>query len=119
MRVASIPAALMAALVGYGRIIALALTASKAARARRDQNASWIFAICLTKPLGSTRLNLFVRKPVVLARSDPDAVVPAETKGATLPQPVGFFVAASLLIAKTGAIKPLTRSPQSGLAEAA
>ena len=104
-----ISAALVAAMVGYGSTIALVLAAAKAVGASPDQTASWVLAKCLTKAVGSASLSLYARVPVVLAWSTPSAALIAATAGLTMPQAVGAFVTAGVLIALTGAIKPLGR----------
>jgi len=110
MRISLISSALVAALVGYGSTIALVLAAAQAVGATPDQTASWVLAICLTKAVGSAGLSLYARVPVVLAWSTPGAALIAATSGITLPQAVGAFVTAGLLIALTGALKPLGRA---------
>ena len=71
------------------------------------QTASWVLAICLAKAAGSAALSFNARVPVVLAWSTPGAALIAATSGITINQAVGAFVLAGLLIALTGAIKPL------------
>ena len=100
----------MAALVGYGSTIALVLSAAAAVGASAEQTASWVFAICLAKALGSALLSWTARVPVVLAWSTPGAALIAATQGITMPEAVGAFVLAGLLIALTGAVKPLGRA---------
>lgn len=109
MRVSLFSAALVAALVGYGSTIALLLAAATAVGASPAQTASWIFAICLAKAIGSASLSLWARVPVVLAWSTPGAALIAATTGITMPQAVGAFVLAGGLVALTGAVKPLGR----------
>lgn len=104
-----ISAALVAALVGYGSTIALVLAAAQAVQASPAQTASWVLAICLAKAAGSAGLSLSTRTPVVLAWSTPGAALIAATSGLTMAQAVGAFVATGLLIALTGALKPLGR----------
>ena len=107
MRISLISAALVAALVGYGSTIALILAAAHAVGASPPQTASWVLAICLAKAAGSAALSFNARVPVVLAWSTPGAALIAATSGITINQAVGAFVLAGLLIALTGAIKPL------------
>lgn len=109
MRISMISAALVAALVGFGSTIALVLAAAQAVGASPDQTTSWVLAVCLAKGLGSAGLSLYARVPVVLAWSTPGAALIAATAGLTMPQAVGAFVAAGLLIALTGAVRPLGR----------
>lgn len=107
MRVSMISAAVVAALVGYGSAIALVLAAAQAVGATPGQTASWVLAICLAKAAGSAALSWHARVPVVLAWSTPGAALIAATSGITMPQAVGAFVLAGVLIALTGAIRPL------------
>ncbi|MGB8812646.1 MAG: benzoate/H(+) symporter BenE family transporter [Paracoccaceae bacterium] len=109
MRLSLFSAALVAALVGYGSTIALLLAAAAAVGATPAQTASWIFAICLAKAVGSAGLSLWARVPVVLAWSTPGAALIAATSGITMPEAVGAFVLAGGLIALTGALRPLGR----------
>lgn len=109
MRISLFSAALVAALVGYGSTIVLVLTAATAVGASPAQTASWVFAVCLAKAAGSAILSSWHRVPVVLAWSTPGAALIAATQGLNIHQAVGAFVAAALLIAATGAIRPLGR----------
>ncbi len=109
MRISLFSAALVASLIGYGSTIALVLAAATAVGATPAQTASWIFAICLAKAIGSAGLSLWSRVPVVLAWSTPGAALIAATQGITMPEAVGAFVLAGGLIALTGAMRPLGR----------
>jgi len=104
MRISMIAAALVAALVGYGSTIALVLAAAQAVGATEAQTASWVLAICLVKAIGSAGLSLYARVPVVLAWSTPGAALIAASSGISMPEAVGAFVLAGLLVAATGAI---------------
>jgi benzoate membrane transport protein len=110
MRISMLSAALVAALVGYGSTIALVLAAAQAVGATPAQTASWVLAICLAKGVGSAGLSLYARVPVVLAWSTPGAALIAATAGLTMAEAVGAFVTTGLLIALTGAVKPLGRA---------
>ena len=110
MRISMLSAALVAALVGYSSTIALVLAAAAAVAATPAQTASWVLAICLAKAAGSACLSLYARIPVVLAWSTPGAALIAATSGITMAQAVGAFVVAGLLIALTGAVKPLEKA---------
>ena len=107
MRISMIAAAVVAALVGYGSTIALVLAAAQAVGATEAQTASWVLAICLVKAIGSAGLSLYARVPVVLAWSTPGAALIAASSGISMPEAVGAFVLAGLLVAATGAIGPL------------
>lgn len=109
MRLSILSSALVAALVGYGSTIALVLSAAAALGATADQTASWVFAICLAKAVGSGLLSIWKRVPVVLAWSTPGAALIAATEGVSLAQAVGAFVLTGVLIMATGAIGPLGR----------
>lgn len=109
MRVSLLSAALVAALVGYGSTIALVLAAAAALNATAAQTASWVLAICLGKAAGSALLSWRSRVPVVLAWSTPGAALIAATEGISMAEGVGAFVLAGLLVALTGAVRPLGR----------
>ena len=109
MRLSVLSSSLVAALVGYGSTILLILSAAAAVGATPDQTASWVFAICIAKTVGSGLLSVWKRVPVVLAWSTPGAALIAATSGISMAEAVGAFVVTGLLIAATGAIKPLGR----------
>lgn len=110
MRLSILSSALVAALVGYGSTIALVLSAAAAVGATAAQTASWVFAICLAKAVGSGLLSVWARVPVVLAWSTPGAALIAATQGVSLAEAVAAFVTTGLLIMATGAIRPLGRA---------
>lgn len=107
MRASILSSALVAALIGYGSTIALVLSAAAAVGATPDQTASWVLAVCLAKAAGSALLSVTTRVPVVLAWSTPGAALVAATQGVTMAEAVGAFVLAGLLVALTGAVRPL------------
>ncbi len=107
MRASFFPPALVAALVGYGSTIALVLSAAAALSASPAQTASWVFAVCLAKAIGSAVLSIHARVPVVLAWSTPGAALIAATTGITMAEAVAAFVASGVLVAATGLIRPL------------
>lgn len=109
MRLSVISAALVAALVGYGSTIALVLAAARALGASPAETASWIFAICIAKAVGSAGLSWWSRMPVVLAWSTPGAALIAASSGLTMAEGVAAFVLAGGLILATGLIGPLGR----------
>jgi benzoate membrane transport protein len=109
MRASVISAALVAALVGYGSTIALVLAAAQAVGAGPAETASWVAAVCWATAAGSALLSAWSRVPVVLAWSTPGAALIAASSGIALPEAVGAFVAAGLLVALTGALPPLGR----------
>ncbi len=100
-------AALVAALVGYGASIALVLSAAAAVGASPAQTASWLVAVCFAKAIGTALLSSWHRMPMVLAWSTPGAAVIAATSGITFPEAVGAFVVTGILLALTGALRPL------------
>lgn len=110
MRISLFSSALVAALVGYGSTIALILSAAAALGATPAQTASWVFAICIAKAVGSAWLSFQTRVPVVLAWSTPGAALIAATSGITMAEAVAAFLLAGGLIALTGALRPLGRA---------
>ena len=109
MRFSLMSAALVAALVGYGSTIALVLAAAGALGATPAQTASWVFAICMAKAIGSAGLSWWSRTPVVLAWSTPGAALIAASSGLTMAEGVAAFLLAGSLILATGLIGPLGR----------
>ncbi len=109
MRISMISAAVVAALVGYGASVAIVLAAAAALGASPAQTASWLFAVCMAKAIGSAGLSWWHRVPVVLAWSTPGAALIATTAGFSMAEGVGAFVMASALIALTGVFQPLGR----------
>lgn len=109
MRASLFSAALVAALVGFGSTAALVLAAAAAVGATPAQATSWVLASALAKGLGSAALSLWSRQPMVLAWSTPGAALLAATQGLSMEEAVGAFVAAGLLIAAMGLLRPLGR----------
>ncbi|MGV8952553.1 MAG: benzoate/H(+) symporter BenE family transporter [Cypionkella sp.] len=109
MRISMISAALVAALIGYGSTIALVLSAAAALQATPAQTASWVFAVCMAKAIGSAVLSYRARVPVVLAWSTPGAALIAATSGISMAEAVGAFLLSGILVALTGAVRPLGR----------
>lgn len=107
MRASLISSALVAALVGYGSTIALVLAAAAALGASDAQAASWVFAICIAKAIGSAMLSFWTRVPVVLAWSTPGAALIAASGGISMPEAAGAFVVTGLAVAATGLVGPL------------
>ncbi len=110
MRVSMLSAGLVAGLVGYGSTIALVLSAAAALGASPSQTASWVFTICIAKAIGTAFLSTYAKVPMVLAWSTPGAALVAATTGISMNEAVGAFVVTGLLIALTGALKPLGRA---------
>ena len=109
MRISLVSTALVASLVGYGSTIALVLSAAAAVGATPDQTASWVFAICIAKAVGSAALSLRFRVPVVLAWSTPGAALIAATSGVTMAEAVGAFLLSAALVVLSGLLRPLGR----------
>ncbi len=109
MRVSMISAAVVAALVGYGASVAIVIAAASALQATPAQTASWLFAVCMAKAIGSAGLSWWHRMPIVLAWSTPGAALIAASSGFTMAEGVGAFVIASVLIILTGLFQPLGR----------
>ena len=109
MRASLISAAVVAALVGFGSTVALVLAAAAALGATPEQATSWVFASALAKGLGSAGLSLWSRQPMVLAWSTPGAALIAATQGLSMEEAAATFVAAGLLIAALGLLRPLGR----------
>jgi benzoate membrane transport protein len=107
MRLSVISAATVAALVGYAASVAIVLAAATALGATPAQAASWLLAVSLGKAVGSAFLSWRSRVPVVLAWSTPGAALIAATSGISLAEGIGAFIAAGLLIAATGLVRPL------------
>lgn len=109
MQISMISAALVAALIGYGSTIALVLSAAAAVGATASQTASWVFAICIAKAIGSGYLSFSNRMPVVLAWSTPGAALISATNGVSMAEAVGAFLLSGALVVLTGALRPLGR----------
>jgi benzoate membrane transport protein len=109
MRLSLISAALVAALVGYGSTIALVLAAAAAVGATPAETASWVFAVCIAKAMGSAYLSWSTKIPVVLAWSTPGAALIAASSGHTMAGAVAAFLLAGGLIFLTGLIGPMGR----------
>ena len=103
------PAALVAALIGFGSSIAIILSAAEAVGASPAQTTSWILALCLTKAVGSAYLSWRHRVPVLLAWSTPGAALIAASSGINMAGAAGAFIIAGLLVALTAVIAPLGR----------
>ena len=110
MRASQVSAALVAALIGYGSTIALVLSAAAAVGATAQQTASWVFAVCLAKAVGSGWLSARYRVPVVLAWSTPGAALIAASSGVTMAEAVGAFLLSATLVVLTGLVRPLGRA---------
>jgi benzoate membrane transport protein len=109
MRLSTLSAAAVAALVGFGSTVALVLSAAAALGATPAETASWLLAVSLAKAAGSTFLSWRTRIPVVLAWSTPGAAMIAATSGTTMPEAVAAFALAGFLVVLTAVLRPLGR----------
>jgi benzoate membrane transport protein len=106
----SIPiSAFVAAIVGFGGTLAIIIAAADAVGATRLETASWVTAICLAMAAECLWLSWRTKMPVITAWSTPGAALIAASSGFTMPEAVGAFVIAALLLIATGLFKPLTR----------
>ncbi len=109
MRISMVSAAIVAALVGYGASVAIVIAAAAALGATPAQTASWLFAVCIAKAIGSAGLSWWHRMPIVLAWSTPGAALIATTNSFSMAEGAGAFLVASALIVLTGLFQPLGR----------
>lgn len=107
---ASIPiSAAVAAVVGFGGTLALIIAAADAVGATRAETASWVTAMCIAMALETAWLSWSTKMPVVTAWSTPGAALIAASSGFTMPEAVGAFLIAAVLLVATGLLRPLTR----------
>lgn len=107
---ASIPiSAAVAAVVGFGGTLALIIAAADAVRATQAETASWVTAMCIAMALETAWLSWSTKMPVVTAWSTPGAALIAASSGFTMPEAVGAFLIAAVLLVATGLLRPLTR----------
>lgn len=106
----SVPAsAFVAAIVGFGGTLAIIIAAARAVGATDVQTASMVTALCLAMAVETAWLSWKLRMPVVTAWSTPGAALVAASSGFTMPEAVGAFIVAALLLVATGLFRPLTR----------
>lgn len=106
---ASIPtSAFVAAIVGFGGTLAIVIAASAAVGASQLETASAVTALCIAMAVESLFLSWRTRMPVISAWSTPGLALIAASTGFTLPEAVGAFIIAALLLIATGLFKPLT-----------
>ncbi len=111
MRLSTITAALVAALVGIAGALAVVLEAARALGASPAETTSWVTALCLSMALTSGFLSFWHRMPIITAWSTPGAAVIAATAGTIkLDAAVGAFLLAGGLIVATALIRPLDRA---------
>lgn len=108
MRLSTITAAIVAALVGLAGALAVVLEAARALGATPAETTSWVTALCLSMGLTSGFLSWRHRMPIITAWSTPGAAVIAATGGAiSMGAGVGAFILAAALIVATALIRPL------------
>ncbi len=106
----SIPAsAFVAAIVGFGGTLAIIIAAARAVGATDVQTASMVTALCLAMAVETAWLSWKLRMPVVTAWSTPGAALVAASSGFTMPEAVGAFIVAAVLLIATGLFRPVTR----------
>jgi len=111
MRVSTLTAAVVAALVGIAGALAVVLEAARVLGATPAETTSWVTALCLSMALTSGLLSWWHRMPIITAWSTPGAAVIAATAGAiTLDAAVGAFLLTGALIVATALIRPLDRA---------
>ena len=107
---ASVPtSAFVAAIVGFGGTLAIIIAAAAAVGATQVETASWVTAICLAMAVETGWLSWRTRMPVITAWSTPGAALIAASSGFTMPEAVGAFIVAGVLLVATGLFRPLTR----------
>lgn len=108
MPLSIITSAIVAAFVGFGSTFALVVAAAQAVGADALQTGSWVAAVCLSMTVTTGYLTIRHRIPIITAWSTAGAALIAGTAGIyTLPQAVGGFMFAGLLVILTAAFKPL------------
>lgn len=110
VRLSVIASALVAALVGFGGTIALIVAAAQGLGATPDETSSWVASICLAVAATSGILSVWRRMPIITAWSTPGAALIGAAAGtATMPEAVGAFLLAALLVVVTALVKPVGR----------
>lgn len=105
----SIPvSAFVAAIVGFGGTLAIVIAAASAVGATQAETASWVTALCIAMAVESGYLSWRTKMPVISAWSTPGVALIAASSGFTMPQAVGAFIVAGLLLVATGLFRPLT-----------
>ncbi|AYG94744.1 benzoate transporter BenE [Brevundimonas naejangsanensis] len=107
---ASVSAAAVATVVGFGGTVALVVQAGQAMGAAPAQIISMVTALCLGIGLPGAVLSWRLKMPVVLAWSTPGAaLLAASTLGLGWSTAVGAFVIAGLMMVLTGLVPALGR----------
>ncbi len=111
MRLSTVTAAVVAALVGISGALAVVLEAARALGATPAETTSWVTALFLSMALTSGLLSWWHRMPIITAWSTPGAAVIAATAGTIkLDAAVGAFLLAGGLLVATALIRPLDRA---------
>jgi len=108
MRLSIPTAAFVAAIVGFGGTLAIIIAAAQAVGASQVETASWVTALCIAMAVESSYLSWRTKMPVISAWSTPGAALIAASTGFTMPEAVGAFIVAGVLLVATGMFKPLT-----------
>lgn len=109
MRASVVATAFIAALVGYAGSLPVVIGATQAVGATQAQAASWIAALCISVAVAALWLSARHRIPAMTAWSLPGAALIAGTTGISLPQAVGAFIFAALLMLLTALVRPLSK----------
>lgn len=108
MRLSIPTAAFVAAVVGFGGTLAIIIAAAQAVGATQAETASWVTALCIAMAVESSYLSWRTKMPVISAWSTPGAALIAASTGFTMPEAVGAFIVAAVLLIATGLFRPLT-----------
>ncbi len=109
MRISIPVSAFVAAIVGFGGTLAIVIAAANAVGATQVETASWVTALCLAMAVETAWLSWLTRMPVITAWSTPGVALIAASSGFTMPEAVGAFIVAGVLLVATGLFRPLTR----------
>ncbi|MBN9073305.1 MAG: benzoate/H(+) symporter BenE family transporter [Rhizobiales bacterium] len=109
MRISIPVSAFVAAIVGFGGTLAIVIAAANAVGATQVETASWVTALCLAMAVETAWLSWLTRMPVITAWSTPGVALIAASSGFTMPEAVGAFIVAGVLLVTTGLFRPLTR----------
>lgn len=104
-----VASALIAAFVGFAGTLAIIVAAAGAVGATPEQTSSWVAGLCIAMAATTGYLSLRHRLPIVTAWSTPGAALIAASTGITLPQAVGAFLLAAVLILLTAAVPAIAR----------
>lgn len=97
----------VATLVGFAGTLALVIAAANAVGASQAQTSSWVASLCIATACASLLLSWSLRMPIICAWSTPGAALIAASHGVGIEMATGAFIVTGLLIALTGAVKPI------------